>query len=107
MPCSSATRAGRLIVAGIGVLTGAVLLAVTLAVPVTGPGLILLMLALTALFIPFAAPNVIATVYDVTLPEVRSTALSIQYFIESAARRSRRSSPGSSPTARRCRMRSY
>ncbi len=36
------------------------------------------------MFIPFAAPNVIATVYDVTLPEVRSTALSIQYFIESA-----------------------
>jgi predicted MFS family arabinose efflux permease len=41
------------------------------------------MLALTALFIPFAAPNVISTVYDVTLPEVRSTAMSIQSFIES------------------------
>jgi MFS transporter, Spinster family, sphingosine-1-phosphate transporter len=75
---------GRLIVAGIGVLTGAALMVVTLAVPVTSPGLFLLMLAVTALFIPFAAPNVIATVYDITLPEVRSTALSIQYFIESA-----------------------
>ena len=75
---------GRLIVAGIGVLTGAVLLTITLAVPATDPGLFLLMLALTALFIPFAAPNVIATVYDITLPEVRSTALSIQYLIESA-----------------------
>lgn len=36
------------------------------------------------LFIPFAAPNVISTVHDVTLPEVRSTALAVQYFIESA-----------------------
>lgn len=32
---------------------------------------------------PFASPNVISTVYDITLPEVRSTAVSIQYFIES------------------------
>ena len=40
------------------------------------------MLMLTALFIPFAAPNVISTVYDITLPEVRSTALAIQYFME-------------------------
>jgi MFS family permease len=42
------------------------------------------MLSLTALFIPFAAPNVISTVYDVTLPEVRSTAFAVQSFIESA-----------------------
>jgi MFS family permease len=40
------------------------------------------MLILTALFIPFSSPNVISTVYDITLPEVRSTALAIQYFIE-------------------------
>jgi MFS family permease len=33
---------------------------------------------------PFASPNVISTVYDITLPEVRSTALAIQYFIENA-----------------------
>jgi MFS family permease len=38
----------------------------------------------TALFIPFASPNVTSTVYDVTLPEVRSTALSVQYFLESS-----------------------
>jgi MFS family permease len=37
-----------------------------------------------ALFIPFAAPNVISTVHDVSLPEVRSTALGIQYLIESS-----------------------
>jgi MFS family permease len=78
------TPRGRLIVAGVGVLTGAVLLVLTLSVPIANQGLFLLMLALTALFIPFAAPNVVATVYDITLPEVRSTALAIQYLIESA-----------------------
>jgi MFS family permease len=67
-----------------GVLTGAVLLTITLSVPIQNQGLFLFMLALTALFIPFAAPNVISTVYDVTLPEVRSTALSVQYLIESS-----------------------
>ena len=40
------------------------------------------LLILTALFIPFASANVVSTVYDITLPEVRSTALAIQYFIE-------------------------
>lgn len=60
------------------------MLAITLNVPVEQQGLFLVMLSLTALFIPFAAPNVVSTVYDVTLPEVRSTALSVQYFIESA-----------------------
>jgi MFS family permease len=78
------TPRGRLIVAGIGVLTGALLLILTLRVPATNQSLFLLMLALTALFIPFAAPNVVATVYDIALPEVRSTALAIQYLIESA-----------------------
>jgi MFS family permease len=33
---------------------------------------------------PFSSPNVVSTVYDVTVPEVRSTALAIQYFIENA-----------------------
>lgn len=78
------TPRGRMIVAGIGVLIGAVLLTLTLGVPTTNQNLFLVMLALTAIFIPFAAPNVIATVYDITLPEVRSTALAIQYLIESA-----------------------
>ena len=36
----------------------------------------------TALFMPFSFPNIISTIYDVTLPEVRSTANAIQNFIE-------------------------
>ena len=78
------TPRGRLLVSMTAVLLGAILLTVTMNVPVENRGLFLVMLVITALFIPFAAPNVISTVYDVTLPEVRSTALAIQYFIESA-----------------------
>ena len=78
------TPRGRAIVATIGVLTGAVLVALTLNVPAENQGLFLALLAATAFFIPFSSPNVISTVSDVTLPEVRSTAISIQYLIESA-----------------------
>jgi fucose permease len=39
---------------------------------------------LTAVFMPLSSPNVIATVYDVTMPEVRSTAQATEYFIENA-----------------------
>jgi MFS family permease len=77
------TPRGRAIVAGIGVLTGAILLVITLNVPVENQLAFMIMLSLTALAIPISAPNVVSTVHDVTLPEVRSTALSIQYFLES------------------------
>ena len=73
---------GRLLVSMCAVLIGAVLLAITLSVPLENRGLFQVMLMLTALFIPFASANVISTVYDITLPEVRSTALAVQYFIE-------------------------
>jgi beta-lactamase regulating signal transducer with metallopeptidase domain len=66
----------------IAVLVGAVLLTVTIKVPIEEQVLFLVLLNLTALFIPFSSPNVISTVYDITLPEVRSTALAVQYFIE-------------------------
>jgi MFS transporter, Spinster family, sphingosine-1-phosphate transporter len=78
------TPRGRAIVALVGVLTGAVLLTVTLNVPFENQGLFLVMMMITAVFIPFASPNVISSVYDITLPEVRSSALSVQYFIENA-----------------------
>lgn len=77
------TLRGRLIVSTTGVLIGAVMMYLTLNVPVESVGLFAVMLALTALFTLFSGPNVAATIYDITLPEVRSTALAIQYFIES------------------------
>ena len=78
------TPRGRLITSMVGVLTGAVLLYFTLNVPIENKLLFQVLLMATALFIPFASPNVISTVYDITLPEIRSTALSVQYFIENA-----------------------
>lgn len=78
------TPRGRMLVALGGVIMGAILLLFTLNVPFDNPGLFQGLLLVTALFIPFASPNVISTVYDITLPEVRSTAMSVQYFIESS-----------------------
>jgi MFS family permease len=74
---------GRLIVSMIGVLLGAIFLWFALNSPNENVVLFTVLLGCTALFMPFASPNVISTVYDITLPEVRSTAVSVQYFIES------------------------
>jgi MFS transporter, Spinster family, sphingosine-1-phosphate transporter len=76
------TPRGRVLVSMVAVLTGAVMLTLTMNVPLENQGLFTAMLMLTALFIPFASANVVSTVYDITLPEVRSTALAVQYFIE-------------------------
>jgi MFS family permease len=78
------TRRGRLIVATAAVLLGAILLTLTMNVPLHNQTLFLVLLLLTALFIPFASANVISTVHDIALPEVRSTALAIHYFIDNA-----------------------
>lgn len=78
------TPSGRLIVCTIGVLLGAFFLYLTMQVPLADKSTFMIYLMLTGLFMPFAAPNVIATVYDVSLPEVRSTALAVENFIESA-----------------------
>ncbi len=73
---------GRMAVSLLGVLAGAILLSSTMNVPVGNQSQFSIMLFITALFIPFSSANVISTVYDITLPEVRSTALAVQYFIE-------------------------
>jgi MFS family permease len=78
------TPRGRLLVSLAGVLTGAVLLTITMNVPIQDQTIFTVMMIITALFLPFASPNVVSTVHDITLPEVRSTALSIQLFIENA-----------------------
>jgi MFS family permease len=76
------TKRGRLIVCLSGVLIGTVLLWVTMSIPTQEKTLFFLVLAATALFIPFSSPNIASTVYDITPPEVRSTALAIESFIE-------------------------
>jgi MFS family permease len=76
------TPRGRMLVSMVAVLLGAIFLTITMNVPLENQTLFAVMLMVTAIFMPFASPNVISTVYDITLPEVRSTALAIQYFIE-------------------------
>ncbi len=78
------TLRGRMLVAMVAVLLGAIFLAVAINVPVENRGLFFVFLVLTAVFMPFAAPNVVSSVCDITLPEVRSTAMAVQYFIENA-----------------------
>jgi len=75
---------GRVMVAMMGVFIGALLLFITLKIPIENKSLFGIMLGVTALFIPISSPNVTSTVNDVALPEIRSTAMSIQYFIESS-----------------------
>ena len=41
-------------------------------------------MCLTALFMPFSSPNVIATVIDISLPEVRASAQAVEYFVENS-----------------------
>jgi len=76
------TPRGRVIVATTGVVLGAISLAVTLSVPTDNQPLFMVLMAVTGMLMPFAAPNVVSTVYDVTPPEVRSTALAGLNFME-------------------------
>ncbi len=73
---------GRLLVSAAGVIAGAVLLTVSLNLPVGNKVAFAVLMSCTALFMPFAAPNVTSTVFDVTLPEVRSTAHAVENFCE-------------------------
>ena len=78
------TPKGRILVSSLGVLMGAVFLFLAIQTPVEDRGQFLVFMLLTALFMPLSSPNVISTVYDITVPEVRSTAQSVEYFIESS-----------------------
>jgi len=76
------TPRGRVIVAIAGVVLGAISLVVALSVPSENQTLFMVLMAVTGVLMPFAAPNVVSTVYDVTPPEVRSTALAGLNFME-------------------------
>jgi MFS family permease len=78
------TRKGRILVSSAGVLLGAVFMALALTTPIEARTQFFIFMCLTALFMPLSSANVIATVYDVTVPEVRSTAQAVEYFVENA-----------------------
>ena len=78
------TNKGRIIVSSIGVLMGAIFMYLAITTPLEAKTQFLIFMCLTAVFMPLSSANVIATVYDVTVPEVRSTAQASEYFIENA-----------------------
>jgi len=76
------TNKGRIMVSSAGVLLGAIFLYLALTTPLEARTQFFVLMCLTAVFMPLSSANVIATVYDVTVPEVRSTAQAVEYFIE-------------------------
>jgi len=74
-------KTGRLIVSIAGIILGAIFLTITLSMPHEKIFAFRILLSITCFFIPLASPNIATSVYDVVLPEVRSTATSIQYFL--------------------------
>lgn len=77
-------KGGRLIASEIGVVLGMVGLFMAMNTPNEQVLVFGILLGLTAFFMPFASPNIISTMYDVTLPEVRSSAQSVESLIETA-----------------------
>lgn len=78
------TLNGRVIISSIGVLFGAIFLFFAINTPLESRTAFFILMSLAAVFMPLSSPNVISTVYDITLPEVRSTALAVEYFIENS-----------------------
>jgi len=76
------TNKGRILISSAGVLLGAIFLYLAINTPIDARNQFFTLMILTAIFIPLSSANVIATVYDVTVPEVRSTAQAVEYFIE-------------------------
>jgi MFS family permease len=76
------TNKGRILVSSMGVLLGAIFLYQAMNTPIDQRTTFFVWMALTAIFMPLSSPNVIATVYDITVPEVRSTAQAVEYFVE-------------------------
>jgi MFS family permease len=77
-------KRGRMFVSAFGVIAGAILLLFTMNIGMKQNLLFMIMLCATGFFVPFASTNVVSTVFDITLPEVRSTANAVEKVIEGA-----------------------
>lgn len=76
------THKGRILISSLGVLLGAVFLFMAMNTPAASRTEFFVWMVLTAVFMPFSSPNVVATVFDIVVPEVRSTAQAVEYFVE-------------------------
>lgn len=77
------TKRGRLIVSLFAAASSVVGLWIFMHVPNSQTIMFGVILGITAFIMPFASPNIVSTMYDVTVPEVRSTAQAIESFLES------------------------
>lgn len=78
------TLKGRILVSSAGVILGALFLFLALKTPIEARTTFFIFMSLTALLMPFSSPNVISTVFDISLPEVRSSAQAVEYFVENS-----------------------
>jgi len=78
------TTRGRIIVSSIGVIMGAIFMFFAIITPAESRIVFLILMSISAIFMPFSAPNVVATIFDITPPEIRSSAHAIEYFIENS-----------------------
>jgi MFS family permease len=78
------TLKGRILISSVGVILGAIFLYFALRTPVVDKTTFFILMSLTAIFMPFSSPNVVSTVFDITLPEVRSSAQAVEYFVENS-----------------------
>ncbi len=75
-------KRGRIIVSLFGVVLSAVLIVFLIEVPTSNRGLFSTLIMLTGFFMTFARPNLLATIFDLTLPEVRSVAVSLFFIFQ-------------------------
>ncbi len=73
---------GRVAVAGIGMVAGAIFLYLTFLIPVERVGLFFILMAFTGFSMAVPAPNVTAILHDIIPPEARSTAGAIRKLFE-------------------------
>ncbi len=78
------TLNGRVWVSSVGVILGAIFLFLAIRTPVEMRSQFFVLMCLTALFMPFSSPNVLSTINDMTLPEVRSTTMAVESFVENS-----------------------
>jgi MFS family permease len=76
------TPRGRAIVGGLGTLAAAVMLLLTMNVPAENTALFTVLLGFTGVTMSITAPNAMATVPDIALPEARSTAQAVRKLVE-------------------------
>ncbi len=76
------THKGRILVSVVGVFMGIVFMSLALNTPLAERNTFFVYMCITAVFIPLSSVNVLSTIYDITIPEVRSSAQAVESFIE-------------------------